>query len=178
MSGEDVQPLVEEQAALRRVATLVARGAEPATVYPTAVTELARGLDVEHVTLVRFDADETCAVLAAHDRPGRTTLQAGERLRLDGDSIAARIRRTGAAARVDDYVGSRGTIAARMRELGLRAGAGAPVTVGGELRGALIVGSIQAEPMSGGTEERIGDFQANLSDSDTTLSDKQGDLSE
>lgn len=150
--------LATQQEALRRVATLVARGAEPATVYPTAVTELARGLDVEHVTLVRFDADESCIVLAAHDRPGRTTLQVGERLRIDGDSVAVRIRRTGSAARVDDYAGIRGTIAARMRGLGLRSCAGAPVTIGGELRGALIVGSVHAEAMPGGTEERIGDF--------------------
>lgn len=69
--------LATQQEALRRVATLVARGAEPAAVYPVTVTELARGLDVVHVTLVRFDADDTCTVLAAHDRPGRETLEVG-----------------------------------------------------------------------------------------------------
>jgi signal transduction histidine kinase len=150
--------LAKQQTALRRVATLVARGANPTEVYPVTVTELARGLGVEHVTLVRFDPDDSCTVLAAHDRPDRETLHVGERLPLDGESISGRIRADGAAARIDDYAGAGGTIASRMRGLGLHSGAGAPVTVDDEPRGALIVGSIRAEPLPRGTEERICDF--------------------
>jgi signal transduction histidine kinase len=149
--------LATQQAALRRVATLVARGTDPAAVYPVTVAELARGLGVEHVTLVRFD-DDTCTVLAALDRPGRETLQAGERLPIDGDSITGRIRGTGTAARIDDYDGVGGIIAARMRGLGLHSGAGAPITIDEETRGAVIVGSVDREPMPHGTEERICDF--------------------
>lgn len=150
--------LATQQEALRRVATLVARGAEPELVYPVTVTELARGLDVDHVTLVRFDADDSCTVLAAHDRPGRETLRVGERLRIDGDSITGRIRETGGTARVDDYANLTGAIAVRMRGLGLGSGAGAPVTVDGAPRGALMVGSAHAGPMPDGTEERVCDF--------------------
>lgn len=150
--------LATQQEALRRVATLVARGAEPAAVYPVTVTELARGLDVDHVTLVRFDADDACTVLAAHDRPGRETLETGERLPIDGDSITSRIRDTGGTARIDDYSELTGTIAVRMRGLGLGSGAGAPVTVDGKPRGALMVGSKRSGPMPDGTEERVCDF--------------------
>ncbi|MEU0498867.1 ATP-binding protein [Mycobacterium sp. NPDC006124] len=150
--------LAMQQAALRRVATLVARGAEPEVVYPVSVTELARGLDVDHVTLVRFDDDGFCTVLAARDRPGRETLRVGERLRVDGDSITSRIRSTGGTARIDDYAALDGEIAGRMHGLGQHAGAGSPVTVDGEARGALVVGSRQPGPMPDGTEERICDF--------------------
>ena len=152
--------LATQQAALRRVATLVARGADPAVVYPVTVAELARGLDVEHVTLVRFDPDstDTCTVLAALDGPGRERLATGERLPIDGHSITGRIRRSGAAARIDDYEGVGGTIAVRMRGLGLRSGAGVPITVDHEPRGALIVGSVRPGPMPPGTEDRICDF--------------------
>ena len=150
--------LATQQEALRRVATLVARGADPAAVYPVTVTELARGLDVDHVTLVRFDADDTCTVLAAHDRPGREMLKVGERLPIDGDSITSRIRDTGSTARIDDYSELTGTIAVRMRGLGLGSGAGAPVTIDGKPRGALMVGSVKAGPMPDGTEERVCDF--------------------
>ena len=150
--------LATQQEALRRVATLVARGAEPAAVYPVTVTELARGLDVDHVTLVRFDADDTCTVLAAHDRPGRETLEVGERLPIDGDSITSRIRDTGSTARIYDYSELTGTIAVRMRGLGLGSGAGAPVTIDGKPRGALMVGSVKSGPMPDGTEERVCDF--------------------
>ena len=155
----EASALATQQAALRRVATLVARGADPADVYPVTVAELARGLEVEHVTLVRFDADDdACTVLAAYDRPGRETLDAGERLPIDGDSITGRVRSTGVAARIDDYEDVGGTIASRMRALGLHSGAGAPITIDGEPRGALIAGSIRQEPMPLGTEERICDF--------------------
>ena len=89
----EADALARQQAALRRVATLVARGADPSDVYPLAVTELARGLDVEHVTLTKFEADDRCVVLAAHDAPGKARLTVGERLSLDGDSVTARVRR-------------------------------------------------------------------------------------
>jgi signal transduction histidine kinase len=154
----EADALATQQAALRRVATLVARGSEPADVYPAAVTELARGLDIEHVTLAQFEPDRHITMLAAHDSPGREKFAVGERLSLDGDSIAIRIRRTGTSARIDDYADVEGTIASRLRELGLRSGVGAPVTVGATTRGALIIGTARAEPLPDGTEARISDF--------------------
>jgi signal transduction histidine kinase len=154
----DADAMAAQQAALRRVATLVARGADPTDVYPVAVNELARGLEVEHVTLIEFAPDQDCTVLAAYDSSERGRLQVGERLPLDGDSVAIRIRRTGVAARIDDHAAADGTIASRVAALGLRSGVGAPVTVGTATRGALIVGSARNEPMSDGTEARVCDF--------------------
>jgi signal transduction histidine kinase len=154
----EADALAAQQAALRRVATLVARGGDPADVHTAAVAELASGLDVEHVTLAKFEPDGYCTVLAAHDSPAREKFQVGERLPLDGDSIAVRIRRTGEAARIDDYSDVDGPVAARLRALGLRSGVGAPVTVGGTTRAALLVGSARAEPMPPETEARICDF--------------------
>lgn len=149
--------LARQQSALRKVATLVAGGTDPADVYPVAVAELARGLDVEHVTLTVFSGDE-CVVLAARDIPGKPHLHVGERFPLEGDSLNSRVRDTGAPARIDDYGDIDGPIAARLRELGLRSGVGSPVTVDGRARGALIVGSVRDKPMPTETEERIGDF--------------------
>ena len=48
------------------------------------VSELARGLGVEHVTLVGYDDDGVGVVLAARDSPDRTALTVGERFPLDG----------------------------------------------------------------------------------------------
>ena len=154
----EADALAAQQAALRRVATLVARGADPDDVYPVTVAELARGLAVEHVTLVRFDDGDTCTVLAAQDSVGKTTLSVGERLPLDGESLSRAIRRSGESARIDDYPSTTGTIAERMLGLGLRSGVGAPVTVDGVTRGALIVGSAGAKPLPPETEARICDF--------------------
>ena len=150
--------LAKQQAALRTVATLVARGAEPAEVYPVAVAELAHGLDVGHVTLTRFESDDACVVLAAKDPSRRTKIEVGERLPLDGDSVGTRIWHTGHCARIDDYADVKGSLATRLRALGLRSGVGAPVTVDGATRGALIIGSEREEPMPAETEARISDF--------------------
>ena len=153
-----VSALAEQQAALRRVATLVARGADPAEIYPVAVAELARGLKAEHVTLARFESDTELLVVAAADSEIGRQMPVGERLPLTGDSVAAQIQSCGSAARVDDYSGATGQIAARIQQLGLVSGVGAPVTVGGRIWGALIVGSAQPAPMSPETEARVSDF--------------------
>ena len=64
--------LAKQQAALRAVATLVARGAEPSEVYPVAVAELARGLGVEHVTLMGYDDDGGAGSRAGYPRQSWT----------------------------------------------------------------------------------------------------------
>lgn len=149
--------LARQQTALRRVATLVARGADPADVYPRAVRELARGLSVEHVTLAEFRPEGDAVVLATHDG-GKARLAAGERVPLDGDNLTLRVRDTGAPARIDDYTDVEGSLATRIRELGLRSGVACPVTVDGVPRAALIVGSVRDEPLPSETEDQIGDF--------------------
>jgi signal transduction histidine kinase len=97
-------------------------------------------------------------VVATRDLPDRTKLQVGERLPLDSDSLTARIRRTGKPARIDDYQLVDGPIATRLRDMGLHSGVGAPVTVDGATRGALLIGSAQQAPMPSETEARVGDF--------------------
>lgn len=142
----EADALAGQQSALRQVATLVAAGAPPSDVYSVAVTELARGLPTEHVTLAMFEGAQ-CVVVAAHHASGKEHLTLGERLPFSGDP-----------ARSDDYRDIEGAAAERMRGLGVDAGVGAPVTVDGRLRGALLVGSARAESMPAETEDRIRDF--------------------
>ena len=157
ITGE-VTALAKQQAALRAVATLVARGAEPSEVYPVAVNELARGLGVEHVTLVGYDDDGHCVVLATCDSRDRAGMTVGERFPLDGQSLSSQIAGSGVPARIDDYSTAEGPIAERMRGLQVCSGVGAPVLVDGEVRGGLMVGSIVAQPLSPDTEHQVGDF--------------------
>src|SRR5258705_223051 len=157
-SHAEVSALAEQQAALRRVATLVARGVDPAQVYPAAVAELSRGLGIDNVALLRYESGEALVLLANSDEQGWTKLSIGERLPLDGDSAAAIVLNTGAAGRMDCYDGATGRTAERMRRLGLRSAVGAPIIVGSHIWGALGIGSSQPEPMPAETEARIGDF--------------------
>lgn len=157
LAAAAVSALAEQQAALRRVATKVARGADPDAVYAVAVAELARGLHAEHVTLLKFH-DGEAEVMAAADDQHRLRLQVGERLPLTGDGVSVQILNTGRPARVDDYSTAAGPAAARVVRAGLVSGVGAPVTVDGRVWGAILVGSVHSAPIPAGTEDRIGDF--------------------
>jgi signal transduction histidine kinase len=59
---------------------------------------------------------------------------------------------------VDDYDTVSGHLAARVRELGIRSGVGAPVIVDGSIWGVLIAGTDQPEPLLAGTELRVASF--------------------
>jgi signal transduction histidine kinase len=153
--------LAAQQAALRRVATLVARSADPTAVSTVAVDELSLSLGADHVTLVRFDSDDSCVVIAARDRTdaaGRGGMEVGERFPLTGDSISARILRTALPDRIDDYATASGPIAVRLQALGVHSGAGTPLIVDGTVRGALLVGSRQPQAISEQLQDHIGDF--------------------
>ena len=77
---------------------------------------------------------------------------------MDRQSIAAQVQRTRAPARVHSYQGMPGQLAARMRELGIRSGVGAPVIVDGSVWGALIVTTASPQPLPAGTELRLARF--------------------
>ncbi|MGV9798264.1 GAF domain-containing protein [Mycobacterium sp. NPDC003449] len=153
-----VSALAGQQAALRRVATLVAGGSSPEEVYPAAVEELAGGLGMDHVALLLYPGDGTAVVLASRDPSGATKLTIGERLPLEGSSIPATVAQTGLPARVDDYTDVGGATAARIRSIGVRSAVGAPVTVNGQVRGMLCVGSARPHAFASDTEARVGDF--------------------
>jgi len=157
-SHAEVSALAEQQAALRRVATLVARGVDPAQVYPAAVAELSRGLGIDNVALLRYESGEALVLMAARDESELTKMSIGERIPLDADNVAAMILDTGAPARRDGFDGVTDPTAERIRRLGLRSAVGAPIIIDGRIWGALVIGSSQAEPMPPETEARIGDF--------------------
>jgi signal transduction histidine kinase len=150
--------LAQQQAALRRVATLVARQADPADIYPVAVTELARGVGAEYVAMLRYESDAECVVIASADVDASRELAVGERLSANGDSVAAKVLTAGAPARVPDYSDMAGTTAARVRELGLLSGVGAPITIDDRIWGVMMVGSRQSAPLPPETESHVMDF--------------------
>jgi signal transduction histidine kinase len=156
---DELRVLAEQQAALRRVATLVARGVAPSEVFSAVATELARCLGVHYSALWRYQSDGTATLLAAlNEDPGLTKMPVGARISLEGDSISAMVLSTGRAARIDSFESAPGSAAARFRELGLRVAVGAPIVVGGRVWGAAVVGSSRPEPLPSDTEARVGDF--------------------
>jgi signal transduction histidine kinase len=158
-SRDELAVVAELQASLRRIATLVARGVPPSEVFSAVVGEVSRCLGVHHSVLFRYEPDGTAYLVAARDDdPGMKNMPVGERFSLDGESVTAMIFRTGRAARMVSYENAPGSVAARMRDLGLRTAVGAPIVVDGRLWGAATVGWSRPEPLPPDTEARVGDF--------------------
>jgi signal transduction histidine kinase len=156
-SAQLVSELARRQAALRRVATLVARGVSPDEILDAVAIEVATALGVGNATLFRYLEGGLGEIVAAYDE-GPSKLPVGVRLPLEGDNVAALVRRTHAAARLDSHEHAAGSAAALISALGLVSGVGAPIVVDGRLWGAAIVGFSRPEPPPPDTEERLTDF--------------------
>jgi PAS domain S-box-containing protein len=149
--------LADEQAALRRVATLVAQQPSPDEVF-TAVTEAVGSvLGADLAAMYVYPGEGTASVIASWSESG-PMLPVGTTLSLDGDGVAARIFRTGAPARVDNYVDADSETAEIAYALQLRSAVGAPILVGGNLWGAVTAATRGAEPPSESAESRIAAF--------------------
>jgi signal transduction histidine kinase len=155
-SGDELAQLAAEQGALRRVATLVARGVPPAEVFTAVAAEVGQlfGADVVHV--IRREADGTVMVVAGWSPEG-DHMTAGIRLGLEGESTWSLVARTQRVARMDSYEDAPGPVAANLRRLGIRSSVTAPVFIEGRLWGAIAVSS-RAAPVPAGTEAWLENF--------------------
>jgi len=154
---DELRRLADEQAALRRVATLVAQGAESGEIFDAVCEETGRLIGATNVNLAHFTAEGQNLTMSGWSIRSNH-VPAGTLLPLDGDSIDAIILRTSAPAWVESYQGATGKLAAMLRTLGIRSEAGAPVVVDGRVWGALIAGSDRPEPLPAGSELRVASF--------------------
>jgi PAS domain S-box-containing protein len=154
---DDLRQLAEEQAALRRVATLVARGTDAHAVFDAVCAETGPLIGASSVNLACFSADGFNLTMAGWSLRA-THVPTGTRLPLGPETINGVIQRTKAPARVDSYEGTAGELAALIRERGIRSEVGAPVIVEGRVWGALIAGTDGDEPLPPGAEQRVASF--------------------
>jgi PAS domain S-box-containing protein len=145
-----------EQAALRRVATLVAGEAPQAEVFSAIAEEIGRLLGTEEIRMLRFDGEDGAAVVGSAGREDAFPI--GSRHRLEGDTVASRVLRTGRTARIDDYEEADGPLAETARSIGVRAVVAAPVLVEGRMWGMITTGSTHDEPLPADTESRLAGF--------------------
>jgi GAF domain-containing protein len=145
-----------EQAALRRVATLVARGAPPEGVFAAVAEEAGRLLGADYTTMARYDPSDAATVVAAWSSAG-AAFPVCSRWSLGGRNVPTLVFQTGREARIDDYAGATGSIAETVREFGFRASVGVPVSVEGRIWGVMLMAS-GAGPMPAGTEARLAGF--------------------
>jgi PAS domain S-box-containing protein len=158
-AGRDVtegRRAAAEQAALRRVATMVARETAPEAVFAAVGREVGEVLGVDATHLGRFDADGTVVSVAQWGRyPG---VPIGARYSLEGDSVSARVLKTSRSARMDGYSEAPGVIAATVRELGIQHSIGVPVSVAGRIWGVMVATTKGPKPFSAQAESRLEAF--------------------
>jgi sugar diacid utilization regulator len=151
--------LAAEQAALRRLATLVARGVEPSEVFGAVADEMRRCFPADIAGLWRFESDREITVVAASAEPEALAIwPVGTRIPVDGNTLATTVQRTGRPARIDSYDNIAGSIAARVRAVGVSSAVGVPIIVDGRVWGLAAVGSLQPGPMPADTEVHVVRF--------------------
>jgi signal transduction histidine kinase len=157
LSAEELHVLAEEQAALRRVATLVAQGMPPEEVFAAVTEEAGRLLSVEFAGLGRYEPDGAVTDVAVWGRTGHH-IPVGGRWSLGGRDVATLVFETGRAARIDSYTDTSGQLTDVGRETGVGSGVGTPVMVEGRLWGVMATFSALGQPLPADTEARLANF--------------------
>ena len=162
MSSDDnlprLQALLAEQAALRRVATMVAGGTPAPALFGRVCEELGELLAVKSTDMIRFEDEHFATVVGSWTKNDTPSFPVGERIPVEGESVTAKLYRSGGPERVDDYDDVESELAERLREFGIHSVVGAPIYVAGRLWGALMVSSELAHAFPAGTEARISSF--------------------
>ncbi len=157
MTGTGIRGLAEEQAALRRVATLVARGVPAGEVFRAVTEEVGRLLPAEYAHLIRYEPGDTATALAPFGRTDHI-LPAGSRLKLGGKNVTTLVFETGRSARIDDYDDASGPFADSAVEHGVRSSVAAPIVVEASLWGVIVVGCSEEQSLPADAEARLADF--------------------
>ena len=150
--------LLAEQSALRRVATLVAADPDAGRLFECVCRELGGVLAVESTDMLRYEHDGTATIVGGWAASGPLSFPVGMSVPVEGETVTAKLHRSGRPERVDDYGGVDGELAALLLQFGIKSAVGAPIKVAGRLWGAIM--AVDAEPYAfpEGTEERIGEF--------------------
>ncbi|MEA2146460.1 MAG: hypothetical protein QOG59_2047, partial [Solirubrobacteraceae bacterium] len=158
MSVSNVRPLAEEQAALRRVATLVAGGVAPETVFAAVTEEAGRLLPVDVAIMGRYEADGTITCVAAWGASA-ARFHVGSRSKLQGENLVTIVLETGRPARVDHFAHASGPIGVAGRISGFHSAVGTPIVAEGRLWGVMTVASTVAHlPLPPDIEARLETF--------------------
>ena len=149
---------LDEQAALRRVATAVARQRTPDEIFAVVTDEAGELFGATASTLFRFEGAVGVGMSDWHT-PEAQGVPKGLRVDLTLESATGRVYQTGAPARVDSYDEiETERIDAPLRSLGIRAAVAAPIVVDGRIWGSISLSTVRPRPFPPGTERRLGAF--------------------
>jgi signal transduction histidine kinase len=157
--GEVVRA-AEEQAALRRVATLIAAGVADRELIVAVTHEIGRLFGADKANVMRWEAD-TIRVLGDWSAGG-SMLEQGRVYAYGGDTITARVVEAEGPRRINSRADLNSDFAReRWDELGIEASIGAPIVLDGRVWGVVTASRREADnPFPPQAEHRLGDFAA------------------
>jgi signal transduction histidine kinase len=150
--------LAAEQAALRRIATLVAGDTEPDRVFGEVTAEAAQTVGASAASLARFDSGNTATFVGAWSETGALAFPVGSSIPLDGVGVLAAVRQTGEPQRAERFDQLAGPVVERIAGFGYGSAAAAPIRVGGKVWGALVAAGRGEASFPVGAEHRLADF--------------------
>jgi signal transduction histidine kinase len=154
---QDLAAVADEQAALRRIATLVARGTGPAVVAPAVAEELLELLNADIAWVLRDDSDGDLTVVGATGRAA-PAIAVGHRMTTAPNHIGGRVRRTGRPARTDRFDGPPGSVAEHLGAAGMALAVAGPIHVERAIWGVITVASRTREALAGDIEAQLAAF--------------------
>src|SRR6202021_1679665 len=154
-----LRQIADEQAALRRVATLVARGIDPVEIFSAVAGEFGRLLDADNSGISRFEPDGSSVVIVGSVGEDAATVPIGTRVEIPDYFAPAIVWRTGRSAQVDEDAWAKvpGPAADRLRMLGIRSQVASPIVVEGRLWGVVTLSSRRG-PFPSDAADRLADF--------------------
>jgi signal transduction histidine kinase len=157
-SRDDLRRLADEQAALRRVATLVARRVAPSELFGVVAAEVGRLFAADGTWLFQHETDGGVVVVAVDGERPASRLPIDARLPVIEDGVLESILRTRAAARPDLLAAGSGDVASIAAELGIRTVAGAPIVVEDHVWGVMLLAWSRPESVPPGIDDRLSEF--------------------
>ena len=157
---DEFRQVVEEQRALRRVATLVARGAPPSEVFATVASEVGSVLSADHTNVVRYEPDNTATVVGYWNDPRVSKAMPppmNGHWPVEHGTVTGAVLTTGRPARITDYEHATSAVGAWAHSMGVRCVVGCPVNVEGDIWGAMTMYSLVTE-IPPGAEDRLLEF--------------------
>ncbi|GAB2819875.1 hypothetical protein GCM10027176_25280 [Actinoallomurus bryophytorum] len=160
VSRDQLRRVADEQGALRRVATLVATGVSPTQVFDAVAAEVGHVLEADHSEIIRFESDDTARVVGYWNDPRvpKVMPPLNGHWPIESGTVTATVLTTERPARMKNYERATSAIGIWSHAVGIRCVVGCPVKVEGRVWGAMLIHSLENEPMPGVTEDRMQEF--------------------
>jgi signal transduction histidine kinase len=149
--------LSHEQAALRRVATLVAQGHEAGELFDAVAQEVGQLLSADATRLLRYRDDGTTAVVGSYGTPDGA-IGVGSQLSLDRGQLWGRVAQSRSAEPTGRARDGSDALTESLLSAGIAAAVAAPIVVSGRPWGAIVAAWKRPDMAGGDTEIRMAQF--------------------